>query len=93
MEAHQAFGLVLKRFRKERKLAQEDFDVVSSRTYLSALERGLKNPTLDKIDELASVLEVHPLSLLTATYLVKESGQSLDELINLVRTELQTLDQ
>lgn len=63
------FGAGLQRARKSRGLTQEDFSVVSSRTYLSSLERGLKSPTISKVEELASVLEVHPLSLLMLAYL------------------------
>ena len=33
------------------------------------LERGLKVPTLKKVDSLATVLRVHPLTLLTLSYL------------------------
>jgi len=50
-------------------LTQEDFNEVTSRIYISALERGIRNPTLDKINEISSVLGIHPLTLLTLTYL------------------------
>ena len=51
-----------------RGLTQEDFGLVSSRTYLSGLERGLKSPTLGKLEQIASVMQVHPLTLLALTY-------------------------
>ena len=54
--------------RKAKGVTQEDFGAVSSRTYVSSVERGLKNPTLAKIDELAEVLGVHPVTLLTLAY-------------------------
>lgn len=92
MEDHEAFGTVLKRFRKQRKLAQEAFDTVSSRTYLSALERGLKNPTIDKVGQLAAVLEIHPLSLFVATYLEKNKAVSLEDLLRQVREEIEALN-
>lgn len=63
------FGIGLQRARKSRKLTQEDFSVVSSRTYLSSLERGIKAPTITKIDEIATVIGVHPLSLIAYAYL------------------------
>jgi transcriptional regulator with XRE-family HTH domain len=63
------FGAGLQKARKSRGLTQEDFSVVSSRTYLSSLERGIKSPTITKIEELASVIGVHPLSLLALAYL------------------------
>lgn len=63
-----------------RGLSQEDFGFVSSRTYVSSLERGSYSPTLNKVDELAEVLDVHPLVLLTLTYsisIAKDDVQSL----------------
>jgi transcriptional regulator with XRE-family HTH domain len=65
----QRFGVGLQRARARRGLTQEDFDVVSSRTYLSSLERGLKAPTITKLEELASVIDVHPLALFAMAYI------------------------
>lgn len=36
---------------------------------MSALERGLKSPTLPKVDDLAAVMGLHPLTLLVLSYL------------------------
>lgn len=88
MELKQAFGTALRRIRKNKNLTQEDFSQVSSRTYLSTLERGLKSPTLEKIEELASVIDVHPLTLLTSCYLFQDEELSVDELFQRVRNEL-----
>lgn len=63
------FGEGLRQARQSRGLTQEDFSLVSSRTYLSSLERGLKAPTISKLDQLASVIDVHPLALLALAYL------------------------
>ena len=41
---------------------------MSSRTYMSTLERDLKSPTLHKLAELCEVMEIHPLTLLTLAY-------------------------
>lgn len=68
MDLKQAFGQALKEIRTEKGLTQEDFSIVSSRTYLSMLERGLKSPTLEKIEEICSVLGVHPIALLQRCY-------------------------
>ena len=68
MKSHHAIGHAIKLFRKQRKLTQEDFGVVSSRTYLSTLERGLKNPTLEKLEEISQVLGVHPATLVLLSY-------------------------
>lgn len=81
MHINQAFGTALREFRKDKDKTQEDFDVVSSRTYVSSLERGLKSITLEKLEEIAAVLEVHPLTLLAKTYVIKEGYNNADELI------------
>lgn len=69
MKTRKAFAKALKTARKAKNLTQEDFSLVSSRTYLSTLERGLKSPTLEKIELLSGTLGIHPLTLLTLTYL------------------------
>lgn len=69
------FGVGLQRARKSRELTQEDFSVVSSRTYLSSLERGIKAPTITKIDEIATVIGIHPLSLIAFAYLPSSSTE------------------
>lgn len=88
MELEKAFGVTLKRYRMRAGLSQEAFSTVSSRTYISTLERGLKNPTLDKVNEIASALSVHPLTLLTTYYLTLDNTLSIDDLIARIRSEL-----
>lgn len=88
MELKQAFGQALKQFRTAKDLTQEDFSSISSRTYLSTLERGLKCPTLDKLEGLASVMDVHPLSVLAAAYQIKGDEGGLDSLLARIRTEV-----
>ena len=63
-----SFARALRLARNARGMSQEVFDEVSSRTYISALERGLKSPTLPKVDALAGVLALHPLTLLALSY-------------------------
>lgn len=82
------FGLALRTLRKAKNLSQEDFGALSSRTYVSTLERGLKNPTLNKVDELAQVLELHPLTVLVLTYGEPENPNGWKPLIDLVTSEL-----
>ena len=90
MESKLAFGTALRLLRKKRGLTQEDFDAVTGRTYLSALERGLKSPTLEKVNELASVLGVHTLSLLSLSYVQGEPSEVMNVLEKL-KQELQSL--
>ncbi|GKX47823.1 helix-turn-helix domain-containing protein [Pectobacterium carotovorum] len=77
----------LRRIRKARGLSQEAFSDVSSRTYMSTLERDLKSPTLNKLAELCEVMEVHPLTLLTLAY-AGNDAQRIDQLLVQVRGEL-----
>ena len=79
-------GQAIKTVRAVRGLSQEAFSDVSSRTYLSTLERGLKSPTLSKLAELCEVMQVHPLTLLTLAY-AGDASQA-DQLLAQVRREL-----
>ncbi|HBP6008394.1 TPA: XRE family transcriptional regulator [Pseudomonas aeruginosa] len=80
----------LRKIRKARGLSQEAFSDVSSRTYLSSLERDLKSPTLNKLAELCEVMEVHPLTLLTLAY--AGAGQlEISQLLDKVKNELNAI--
>ena len=85
------FGIGLQRARKSRELTQEDFSVVSSRTYLSSLERGIKAPTITKIDEIATVIGVHPLSLIAYAYLPSSSTER-DRFWSTIAAEVDSFD-
>ena len=88
MAAKHTLSEALKTIRKARGLSQEAFSDVSSRTYMSTLERDMKSPTLNKLAELCDVMEVHPLTLLTLAYAGKDLGQA-DQLLAQVRQELE----
>lgn len=88
MELKAAFGFALRQFRKSKGLTQEDFAHLSSRTYMSVLERGIKSPTLDKIDEISTEMGIHPLSLVAGSYLQLDRALSVSELMSLISTEL-----
>ena len=90
MAAKHTLSEALKTIRKARGLSQEDFSDVSSRTYMSTLERDLKSPTLHKLAELCEVMEVHPLTLLTLAYAGKSEKQA-EQLLAQVRRELETV--
>ncbi|WP_312417640.1 helix-turn-helix transcriptional regulator [Comamonas sp.] len=90
MAAKNSLAAALKTVRKARGLSQEAFSDVSSRTYLSSLERDLKSPTLNKLAELCEVMEIHPLTLLTLAY--AGAGQrKTDQLLTQVRQELEAV--
>lgn len=90
MTAKHALAAALKTVRKMRGLNQEAFSNVSSRTYMSTLERDLKSPTLNKLAELCEVMEIHPLTLLTLAY-AGDSTQQADQLLVQVRQELEAI--
>lgn len=90
MAAEYSLARALKAVRKARGLSQEAFSGVSSRTYMSTLERDLKSPTLSKLAELCEVMEVHPLTLLTLAY-TGDSEDQADQLLAQVRQELEEI--
>lgn len=83
-----AFGNALKAARKARGMSQENFSLVSSRTYVSSLERGIKEPTLSKVDQLADALNIHPLTLLFLSYIADKKQATVVSLIDEVSGEL-----
>ncbi len=89
MTQKSSFAAALRMTRKARGLSQEAFSDVSSRTYLSSLERGLKSPTLNKVAELCAVMEVHPLTLLTLAY--ASDSKAIDKLFARLRDELSSV--
>ncbi|MBB5502198.1 helix-turn-helix domain-containing protein [Paraburkholderia sp. MM5384-R2] len=88
MRSNAAFGKALKQLRQVAEVTQEDFGLVSSRTYISTVERGLKSPTLGKIEQLADVLGVHPLTLLTAAYMERLTPKEVERTTALLRSRL-----
>ena len=90
MAAKHTLSDALKTIRKARGLSQEAFSDVSSRTYMSSLERDLKSPTLNKLAELCEVMEVHPLTLLTLAY-AGDDAQRAEQLLAQVRQELEAM--
>ena len=90
MAAKHTLSEALKTIRKARGLSQEAFSDVSSRTYMSSLERELKSPTLNKLAELCDVMEIHPLTLLTLAY-AGDDAQQVEQLLTRVRQELKVV--
>lgn len=88
MDIKEAFAKALKLARNYCGLTQEAFSDVSSRTYISTLERGLKNPTLEKIDILSKVMGIHPLTLLTLTYQIETGDPNPSDILHRVNEEL-----
>jgi transcriptional regulator with XRE-family HTH domain len=66
MDIRRQVGLNLKRLREAKKLSQETFalDTGVHRTYVSGVERGIRNPTVTIVAKLAAGLGVSPDELL-----------------------------
>ncbi len=61
-----AFGRAVRRVREARGLSQENlgFEAEIDRTYVSGVERGVRNPTVRTILRLARALGTSPSSLM-----------------------------
>ncbi len=88
--AKHSLATAIRTIRKARGLSQEAFSHVSSRTYMSTLERDLKSPTIHKLAELCKVMEVHPLTLLTLAYAGTEQRE-ISQLLDRVKHELDAI--
>lgn len=66
MDSRQVVGKNVRRIREELGLSQEQlaFEAELHRTYISGVERGVRNPTVLVIDRLAEALRVEPFELL-----------------------------
>jgi len=60
MDVRKRLALNLQRLRREKGWSQEDLALESGvhRTYVSGLERGIRNPTITVVQKLADTLEV-----------------------------------
>lgn len=67
MELRRLFADNVRRLRKERGLSQEKlaFEAGLHRTYISGIERGVRNVSLDNIGVIATALGVSPAVLLS----------------------------
>ncbi len=66
MDVQQRVGANLRRLRTERGLSQEAFafECGLHRTYISGVERGIRNPTVRVLEEIALALQVPTWRLL-----------------------------
>ena len=64
--AHAALGRAVRRLRIERGLSQEDLAHLSrmDRTWVGGIERGEKNPSYEKLVDLATALDMRIYELI-----------------------------
>lgn len=62
------FGRNVRRVREARGLTQEDLEGMTGlrRSYISDLERGVRNPTIRALARIAEALQIAPAELLSA---------------------------
>lgn len=92
MSIKTAVATVLKAMRKARGLSQKDLAEVSSRTYVSKLERGQSSPTLEMMATLSAPLGLSPLTLVAVT-IGAETGQPIRSLISRMEEEIGQLNE
>lgn len=86
MKQKHTFGRALMAVREARHLPQDALGVAQSS--ISRLESGAKVPSWARVEELAELLDVHPLTLFTLAY---GSESDADILLGKVREELEEL--
>lgn len=71
----QAFGMVLKRIRNQQRQTQEQlaWDTQMEQTYISQLERGLKEPGIRTVRKIAHALGT------TASHIMAEVEKMLEQ--------------
>ena len=68
MDVRKLVGANVNRVRRDRDLSQEElaFECGVHRTYISGVERGIRNPTVVVLDKIARALKVPASRLLDA---------------------------
>jgi transcriptional regulator with XRE-family HTH domain len=77
--------------RVAKELTQGAFDTVSSMAHVSRIERGTSDPTFGKIEALAQVMNVHPLTVLALSYVKHPQRRELQALFDRVLSEVEGL--
>jgi transcriptional regulator with XRE-family HTH domain len=81
VKPEQAFGLAVRELRRRRAISQERLALESQldRTFISLLERGLRQPSLTTILQIAKALEVTPEELVASvTRMLAEKGGGVE---------------
>lgn len=91
MKLKELIGIRIKRLRQERKLSQESLAerVGISPKYVSSIERGKENPTLDIVIKLAGALHVEVEDVFTVVQ-EETDPKKLREIANILLKEADT---
>lgn len=85
-ELKRALGASMKLYRLKKNIPQESLG--PSQPYISTLEAGRGSASIDKIEQMAGVLGVHPVSIILAGYLSSGDDVTTDQLLERIRSEL-----
>ena len=66
MDIRRLVGLNVRNFREQQGWSQEElaFECDLHRTYISGIERGVRNPTVMSLERIAQALDIEPFELL-----------------------------
>jgi transcriptional regulator with XRE-family HTH domain len=87
MERKLAFGSALKEVRVRKEIAQEQLG--ASQSFVSTIERGIRSPTIEKMEEFAERLGVNPATLIVLMQVGQEGD--VDEVLAEIRDEIRAL--
>lgn len=88
MEREHDFGAALRTIRKVKGLPQDALGLTQSN--VSRLEGGVKAPSWERVEALAEVLGVHPLTVFTLSYF-DGSAAGLQDLQKRIKAELREI--
>lgn len=80
-------GCALKTIRVKKQISQELLG--PSQSFVSSIERGLRSPTVEKLQQFATLLGISPVTLLAQAAL--SNDESIDTLLATVRKELEEI--
>lgn len=86
LELKRAIGAFIKSYRLKRDISQESLG--PSQPCISNLEAGKGSASLNKIEQIADVLGVHPISIIVAGYLTSNEYADKEQLLERIRIEL-----
>lgn len=90
LELKRAIGTSIKAYRLKRDISQESLG--PSQPYISNLEAGRGSASLEKIEQMADILGVHPISIIFAGYLTSNKDADKDQLFERIRIELSEIE-
>jgi transcriptional regulator with XRE-family HTH domain len=88
-ELKRALGASLRSYRLKRDVSQESLG--PSQPYISNLEAGRGSASIDKIEQMALILGVHPVSIILAGYLGSSEEADTEGVLNRIHSELREI--